>query len=269
MERGSTGIALREIQTLYSLGTLGGLPDSRLLELFLARGGSDTGDAIAELVRRHGPMVMGVCRRALPGSHDAEDAFQATFLILARRAASIGRREQLASWLHGVAIRTASESRRRAGRRRARERRMMDAPKGEPSDPHDRIELMARLDEELNRLPRRYRDALVACELECRSRREAAQQLGLPEGTLSTHLTRGRKLLHDRLVRRGVSMGIAPQARLSWPVAKTTLVEPLLGSTIQAALRHVMKQTAAGEMSATFATPTAAVLLAVELLLFE
>ena len=102
-------MALRQIRTLYELGTLGGMTDAQLLELFLTRAGDDAEDAFAALVHRHGPMVLGVCRRMLPGSHDAEDAFQATFLILARRAASIGRRERLANWLYGVAVRTAKE----------------------------------------------------------------------------------------------------------------------------------------------------------------
>ncbi len=105
--------ALREIRTLYTLGALGGLSDAQLLEMFLARGGDEAEDAFSVLVGRHGPMVLGVCRRMLRRSHDAEDAFQAAFLILARRAASIGRREQLAGWLHGVAVRTASEAKRR------------------------------------------------------------------------------------------------------------------------------------------------------------
>ena len=121
MERGSAKSALRQIRTLYTLGTLGGLTDAQLLELFLARDGDDAEDAFAALVHRHGPMVLGVCRRMLPGSHDAEDAFQATFLVLARRAASIGRRERLASWLYGVAVRTAKEARRRDVQDHARE----------------------------------------------------------------------------------------------------------------------------------------------------
>ena len=130
MQRGSAKSALRQIRTLYTLGTLGGLTDAQLLELFLTRDGDDAEDAFAALVDRHGPMVLGVCRRMLSGSHDAEDAFQAAFLILARRAASIGRREKLAGWLHGVAVRTASEARRRAARQRARERRLMDSVQG-------------------------------------------------------------------------------------------------------------------------------------------
>ena len=111
---------LGEIRTLYTVGTLGGLSDSQLLDRFLARGG-DAEDAFAALVHRHGPTVLGVCRRMLSSSHDAEDAFQATLLVLARRGASIGRREQLGCWLYGVAVRTAKEVRRR-GARSARSR---------------------------------------------------------------------------------------------------------------------------------------------------
>src|SRR5580704_5488310 len=100
--RSARGV-LREIRTLYTCGTLSGLTDSQLLDRFLARGG-DAEDAFAALVHRHGATVLGVCRRMLPASHDAKDAFQTTFLVLARRAASIVRRERLASWLYGVAV---------------------------------------------------------------------------------------------------------------------------------------------------------------------
>src|SRR4051794_18681135 len=216
MDRRTAGSVLREIRTLYTVGALGGLTDSQLLDRFLARGG-DAEDAFAALVHRHGAKVLGVCRRMLPASHDAEDAFQATFLVLARRAASIGRREQLGSWLYGVAVRTAKEARRRAARQRAIERQMMNVSRFESERPEDRDDLVLLLDEELNRLPERYRSALVACELEGKSRREAAGQLGIPEGTLSTHLARGRKLLHERLLRRGINLGVGPIAEFSPP----------------------------------------------------
>src|SRR5262245_55531521 len=237
MDSGATRGILRDIHTLYTLGTMGGRTDAELLERFLARGDSDAEDAFATLVARHGPMVLGVCRRMLPASHDAEDAFQATFLVLARRAASIVRRERVASWLHSVAVRTAQVARRRAARQRAAERRLMDATseaRWEPAE--DREDLLPRLDEELNRLPQRYRVALVACELEGKSRREAAGQLGIPEGTLSTHLARGRKLLRERLQRRGVSLGVGPIAGLAGPLVVDPVPELLIGPTVQAAL---------------------------------
>ena len=153
MERGSVSSALRQIQTLYSLGTLGDLPDAQLVEMFHARHGDDAEAAFEALVHRHGPMVLGVCRRMLRGSHDWEDAFQATFFVLARRAGSISRREQLASWPYGVAVRTAREARRRAARQYAMERPMMDVPQAE-SEPaaENRDDLLAFLDEEGERV---------------------------------------------------------------------------------------------------------------------
>src|SRR5271166_4736631 len=137
METGPASDVLREIRTLYSSGTLIGLTDAELLERFLARDGVDAEDAFAALVHRHGPTVLGACRRMLPRSHDAEDAFQATFLVLARRAASIGRREQLASWLYGVAVRIARDARRRAARQGAGERRLMELSGVETEPAHE------------------------------------------------------------------------------------------------------------------------------------
>jgi RNA polymerase sigma factor (sigma-70 family) len=251
MKRGSASLVHREIRTLYVLGTLGGLTDAQLLELFLTRGGADAEDAFAALVQRHGSLVLGVCRRMLPGSHDAEDAFQATFLILVRRAASIGRREQLTSWLYGVAVRTAKEARRRAARRQARERRLMDGRRVGPDHDEDQADLLPLLDEELNRLPPRYRAALVACDLEGRSRREAASQLGLPEGTLSTHLARGRKLLRDRLHRRGVSLGTGPMAGAARQLAEATVSDRLAATTVRAAMGYAAGGISAGSVPAT------------------
>src|ERR1700679_664514 len=122
MERGPANSALRQIRTLYTLGTLGDLTDAQLLELFLTRQREAAEDAFAILVNRHGPTVLGACRRMLPGSHDAEDAFQATFLILARKAASLGPRVRLAGWLHGVAVRTTREAKRPGAMQRAKEK---------------------------------------------------------------------------------------------------------------------------------------------------
>jgi RNA polymerase sigma factor (sigma-70 family) len=237
MDNEATRGILRDIHTLYTLGTMGGRTDAELLERFLARGDCDAEDAFATLVTRHGPMVLGVCRRMLPASHDAEDAFQATFLVLARRAGSIVRRERVASWLYGVAVRTAQVSRRRVARQRAAERRLMDETSEAKSEPtEDREDLLPILDEELNRLPHRYRVALVACELEGKPRRDAARQLGIPEGTLSAHLARGRKLLRERLQGRGVNLGVGPIAGLAGPLVENAVPERLIGPTVRAAL---------------------------------
>jgi RNA polymerase sigma factor (sigma-70 family) len=237
MDSGATGGILRDIHTLYGRGTMGGHTDAELLERFLARGDSDAEDAFATLVARHGPTVLRVCRRMLPASHDAEDAFQATFLVLARRAASIVRRERVASWLYSVAVRTAQVARRRVARQRAVERRLMDDAFEVNAEPaKDQEDWLPILDDELNRLPHRYRIALVACELEGRPRREAARQLGIPEGTLSTHLARGRKLLRDRLRRRGVNLELGPVAGLAGRLGESAVPERLIGPTVRSAL---------------------------------
>jgi RNA polymerase sigma factor (sigma-70 family) len=236
MDRAPARSILREIEALYAVGTLSGLSDAELLGRFVARSGQDAEDAFAALVHRHGPTVLGVCRRMLPALHDAEDAFQATFVVLARRAAAIGRREQLASWLYGVAVRIARDARRRNARRHSAEARLMDRSSVESKPTNDPDDLIPLLDEELSRLPRRYRSALVACELEGRSRREAARALGIPEGTLSTHLARGRKLLRERLRRRGLDPGAGALATIARPLVEPMIPDVLMRTTVDIAL---------------------------------
>jgi len=203
MGGGSANGALR---TLLETGTMGALSDARLIERFVVGIDQDREDAFAALVGRHGPMVRGVCRRMLANPADADDAFQAVFLILARKAGTLRRAEGLKPWLHGVAVRVAKESRRRSERIRAREGgTLVDVPS--PAVRDDLFELRAAVDEELERLPKRYREPLLLCELEGGSRREVARRLGLAEGTLSSRLSRGRSLLRDRLTRRGLTVG--------------------------------------------------------------
>jgi RNA polymerase sigma factor (sigma-70 family) len=226
---------LRELWTLFALGSIGTFDDSRLLEIFLERKGPESEDAFAAIVRRHGPMVLGVCRRMLDRPHDADDAFQATFLILARRAAAIGRREKLASWLHGVAVRAAKEIRRGEARRHRRESQAMETARVESVPDDDHAELIPLLDEELAQLPERYRLAILACEIEGKSRSEAARQLGIAEGTLSSRLARGRRMLRDRLAARGVSLGIIPLTDPWKMLATPHLPESLAISTARAA----------------------------------
>jgi RNA polymerase sigma factor (sigma-70 family) len=184
--------------------------------------------AFAELVERHGPMVLGVCRRVTGDAHDADDAYQATFLVLVRRAAAVWPRDQVGNWLHGVAHRTAVEARRRSKRRRLRERPTDPLPHSavEPTAPQDWRHIF---DQELRQLPSKYRTAVILCELEGRSRREAARHLGLPEGTLSSRLAAARRLLADRLARRGVAPAVALLAAAlareseaaAWPAASS------------------------------------------------
>jgi RNA polymerase sigma factor (sigma-70 family) len=207
-----------------------GATDGQLLEAFV---GQRDGAALGVLVRRHGPMVWAVCRRVLDNHHDAEDAFQATFLVLVRKAASVLPREQVANWLYGVAYQTARKARATTARRRARERPMMDLPEPEAVVQAVTHELRPILDQELSRLPDKYRAALVLCDLQGTTRREAARQLGVPEGTLSGRLTRGRALLAKRLVRRG--LGVASvAATLSERCASAGVPAALVSSTIRA-----------------------------------
>jgi RNA polymerase sigma factor (sigma-70 family) len=187
----------------------GGDTDPQLLARFAA---ARDEAAFAALVQRHGPMVLAVCRRVLGHYQDAEDAFQATFLVLARKADSVVKRDSLGCFLHQVAYRIALEARTALARRRAREKPMdqVPHPQVEPVEPDDWRPV---LDEELARLAQKYRAAVILCELEGRSRKEAARLLGVPEGTLSWRLARARKLLAQRLARRGLTLAavLAPQ----------------------------------------------------------
>src|SRR5262245_10000932 len=177
----------------------GDVPDSALLARF-ARDRDET--AFAAIVRRHGPMVLGVCRRIVCDSHTADDAFQATFLVLSRKASLVHPADGLAGWLHGVARRAALEARTVARRRSARETLMPNIPEADSCDPElPDHELLARLDRAVAALPAQLRTAVVLCELEGRSRREAANLLGIPEGTLSSRLANARKRLTARLRR--------------------------------------------------------------------
>src|SRR5262249_31376838 len=158
------------------------------LERFVARRDEAAFEA---LVRRHGPMVLGVCRRVLRNEADAEDAFQATFLVLVKKARSVVPRALVGSWLYGVAHNTARKAKAMNSKRRAKERLAGAAPR--PAAPAEACrQLHARLDEELSRLPDKYRAPVVLCDLEGKSYKEAARLLGWPQGTLSGRLTRAR-----------------------------------------------------------------------------
>src|SRR5579862_3839653 len=180
----------------------GGLSDGQLLECYL-RDHEDA--AFGALVRRHGPMVWGVCHRLLGSHHDAEDAFQATFLVLVRKAASIVPRHMVGNWLYGVAYQTALKARATAVRRRSRERQVANMPEPQVAEDlwHDLVPI---LDRELNRMPDKYRVPVVLCDLEGKSHKQAARMLRCPEGTLSARLSRARTLLAGRLARHGVTL---------------------------------------------------------------
>jgi RNA polymerase sigma factor (sigma-70 family) len=217
--------------------------DGMLLERFLDE---QDEDAFGTLVGRHGPMVLGVCRRLLGNAHDAEDAFQATFLVAVRKAASVQPRDLFGNWLYGIAYRTALEARSRIARRLAREKHMDNLPHTPCTEPEaDEHELRQLLDRELSRLPEKYRVPLVLCELQGRSRRDVARHLRLPEGTLSSRLATARKTLARRLSRHlsGLSGGALAVFLASDASAK---VPPALArSTLQAVSLVCAEQVAA------------------------
>ena len=166
--------------------------------------------AVEAVIHRHGPMVWGVCRRAL-GHHDAEDAFQATFLVLARRAEAVRPPGLLGNWLYGVARRTALKARTAVAKRARREAIMADVPEPSAIPSDDWVDLRPVLDQELERLPARLRAPLVLCDLEGLTRPEAARRLAAADGTVASRLAAGRRKLADRLARRGIVLSGAPR----------------------------------------------------------
>ncbi len=206
------------------------MSDGQLLGCFID---SRDDTAFAALVKRHGPMVWGVCRRLLD-HHDAEDAFQAAFLVLARKAASIRPREMLANWLYGTAHRTALQARRTTGRRRTHERQVPDMPEAAAKDQKLWDDMQPLLDEELARLPDKYRAVLILCELEGKTRKQVAEQLGCPEGTVAGWLARARTMLARRLTRRGLQVSAALLATALSGQAASAAPPSLVSATINA-----------------------------------
>ncbi len=205
MANGQLAIVVRHIHKLAEGAGVEDLGDGPLLDRFLNRGEEE---AFAALVRRHGPMVLGVCRRVLRDAHAAEDAFQATFLVLVRKARTLDRRGSVAGWLYAVAYHVALKARAEAARRRRRERQA-PAPHEASAPPEIWADLQPVLDEELNRLPEAYRAAVVLCYLQGKTNSEAARLLGWPVGTVKGRLARARAILRARLTRRGVTLAAA------------------------------------------------------------
>lgn len=224
---------LKQLHKVLGRRTDSGVSDDHLLTRYLA----DRDQAAFELlVWRYHRMVLGVCRRILDDPVDIEDAFQATFLVLARRAGAIERRSSLSSFLYGIARRVALEAAGRNVRRRQREQPTANLPAGEePGDAFDREELRRLLDEELGRLPEKYRSPLVLCYLEGATYDQVAERLGWPKGTVSTRLTRAREMLRSRLVRRGVTLSAG--MLVTWLSAAAAAEAPvaLVIATVRAA----------------------------------
>jgi RNA polymerase sigma factor (sigma-70 family) len=253
------------VQQLRRAGLLrgaGGLTDGELLECFVSRRDAA---ALEALVRRYAPMVWGVCRRVLRDHHEAEDAFQAAFLVLVRKAGSITPRERVGSWLYGVARQTALKARATAAKQRARERQGTDVPEPATKGPGPADDLSCALDEEMSRLPDKYRAAIVLCHLQGQTRKEAARQLGVPEGTLAARVARGRALLAKRLARRGLAVsGGALAGELFPPAAPASVPAGALSAAVNA-VRLTAAGRAAGAVAARVATLTEGVLKAMVL----
>ena len=243
---GKDTAAARQLQTLFQNGNAGSRTDRVLLERFLD-GDREAAEAAFEvLVARHGPMVLRACRQVLTGTtHDADDVFQATFLLLARRARSIRARDSLASWLHAVAVRVANDALRSANVRRKHEHCSATlAPRGAGEDGFE-PDAHAIVHEELTRLPAPFRAAVVQCHVEGLTHDQAAEQLGWPVGTVRSRLARARQRLKQRLIRRG----LAPAALLAATAAADAAPLKLRRATVEAALRAAMRPPAVAALA--------------------
>jgi RNA polymerase sigma factor (sigma-70 family) len=248
---------LNEVRTLFDFGVAGHSSDRQLLDRFLTGGHADAEAAFTLLVERHGPMVWYVCRQVLDDLHDGQDAFQATFLVLLRRAGSIRKRESLASWLFGVAMRIARRARFAAISRRFHERtaaELATSPVAATDGPADR---QTALHEEIARLPERYREPIVLCHLEGLSTAVAAQRLGCAQGTILSRLARGRERLRRQIRRRGLA---EPTGLLAAPfVPQDAAVSPP-ESLVKAAVQWAVRGGAGKPASATILTTSVSVL---------
>ncbi|WP_227255035.1 RNA polymerase sigma factor [Frigoriglobus tundricola] len=233
------------IRHLRNAATADGATDAHLLQRFAHH---RDGPAFAALVERHGPMVLGVCRRILRDPQDADDAFQATFLVLVHKTSSITRPQSLASWLYRTALRTALRARARRDHRRNQESVLDDVPAAGTTEDLAWHELRPALDEEVSRLPRKYRDAIVSCYFQEKTYAEAAEHLGLAAGTVSSRLARARGILRKRLLHRGLT--------LSAGLLVTLLSRAALAAAVRGALREAT--TAAAVRLVTGQAPLAA-----------
>jgi RNA polymerase sigma factor (sigma-70 family) len=241
---------LDQLRRMAALQQLRQMPDRELLAQFTGQGDET---AFRVLMDRYGPMVLRVCKRILGNDHDAEDAYQATFFVLASKAGSQRWQESVASWLHGVAVRVAREARRAAHRRRLHEQQ---APEKKTADAPTDVSLRETcglLEEELAQLPEKYRKPLIQCQLMNRRQDEVARELGCTVRAIKHRLEQGKDLLQKRLAARGVTItGILLSLILS-PGREATAVPPILfTNTLQAVLLFVSRrETVAASPAAT------------------
>jgi RNA polymerase sigma factor (sigma-70 family) len=247
MSKGRSGCGLPHLRALFAAGTATGLTDDELLERYRARraesaeAATAAEAAFAALVDRHGPMVWGVCRRVLGDAHEAEDAFQATFLILVRKARSVRVDRSLGRWLYGVAHRVALRARSQARRRGAGIGRVPPAAPEDPAGVAERGDLRDAVGEELDRLPPKYRGPVELCHLQGMTYDQAALQLDWPVATVKSRLTRGRLRLRERLARRGLAPGAVALGMATALTAEARAAVPrdLIRSTARAAAVHL------------------------------
>ena len=261
MANGQLADVLRHIRTLVTVRAHADQTDRQLLTQFAT---TRNEAAFATLVGRHGPVVLGVCRRILRNAHDAEDAFQATFLVLARKAGSVRWQRSVGSWLYEVATRIAQGIRTDLAREQARKRANREllgsgtfgpnrfaSPIADPLVATAQQEMLSILDEELSRLPPRYLEPVILCYLKGKTHEEAAQEIGCPIGSMSRHLARAHELLRERLVRRGVALPTALLSSALGDRALATVPARLSNTTVKAALSFVrLTAAAAGVPSA-------------------
>jgi RNA polymerase sigma factor (sigma-70 family) len=229
----------RQLERLFALGTAVGMTDTELLEQFVSGDGESAAHAFEVIVERHGAMVLRVCRVILQDAHAADDAFQATFMVLARKASQLRAGDLLGNWLHGVALRTAHKARTIAAHRKIRDGQAMNwrsATVQVLPDDQSHADLQRILHEEINRLPHSYRSVIVVCYLEGLTHTEAAHRLQVAESTIRGRLARARKLLGQRLIRRGAAPCAGLIALGSPTDAAGLLLNPMARATAQSVL---------------------------------
>jgi RNA polymerase sigma factor (sigma-70 family) len=245
------GTITHYLQKMVAVSRVAHTEDGQLLERFVAQRDET---AFAALVQRYGRLVYGLCRRILGDEHDAEDAFQATFLILVRKATTISKNTSVGSWLYGVAQRVALRAKADLARRRARDRQ---APPRQPAEPAAEVierDVHSLLEEEVNRLPKKYRLPVLLCYLEGKTFAEAARQLRCPLGTVSTRLAWARQRLRSRLSRHGLAVSVAGFTTLLAQQPGSAAVPPaLLEATIKAAVLMSAGRIVAGAASTSVA----------------
>ncbi len=255
MRPGSRHAVLGPIDRLFRTGTAVGLSDAQLLERFVRGHDEGAEAAFSVLVERHGPMVLAVCRRVLNDPHDAQDAFQATFLVLVRKASTVRKRESIADWLHGVARRVSARARVDLARRRSVERQAVTGSLIVSPPPLPDIDVR----DEVEYLPRDLRAVVVLCYLEGLTHEQAARRLGWPVGTVRSRLARARARLRADLTRRGTAPDTALLPMLAF--SKTSLPKGLIDATVRAAiLLSVRDAGEAGLVSASAVALTEGVL---------